>query len=113
MSITYTTQINAVRTNTQGGLANAVKEVDWTMIGTDQSQSFSVPNTSVLNDADPTSFTPFEDMTEAQVIEWINASNTDIEAVKTHIANVLSRMIATATLSAQTLPWQQTPSPSA
>lgn len=43
MSATFTIKITGLRTQTVNGIENAVKQVDWTMIGTEAGQTFELP----------------------------------------------------------------------
>ncbi len=105
MTISYTITINAARTTTQGSLVDVVKELEWTIAGTDSGQSFSLPNVTVLPDADPEHFTPYASATEAQMVEWVTANEPRLDAIKDHISIVVEKMVVAASLEAKPLPW--------
>lgn len=105
MSTTFTTKINRIRTTTVGNKSDVVKEVDWTMIGTQDGQTFELPQSTRLSDPDDQSFIALSQLTEAQVIAWIEATDTRIDAIKAHIQYVLDRDAATAALTPTALPW--------
>lgn len=110
MAITYTTKINNARVSSQDGLENVIKEVEATIKGQDGSCTFELPTTVKFGPADPEDFTDFEALTEAQLIEWVEAQES-IEPVKAHIALVLEKEVAKAALVQKPLPWQPVPEP--
>lgn len=105
MAATYTIKINGVRTHTLGSLTKVVKQIEFSVVGTEGTVSFELPQTLVVPDADATSFVPFEQLTEAQVVAWVNEHFEPIDAVKMHIQSVLDKQVAEAALAQQALPW--------
>jgi hypothetical protein len=73
MAIVYSYKINAARVVAQDGLADVVKEVEVTVTGTDGAAKFDLPTTVKLGAADPSSFTAFGDLTEEQILAWLDA----------------------------------------
>lgn len=108
MATQYTTAINSCRVTTQGDLPNVVKEVNCTITGTDDvvtSCTFSLPIPVKFGEADPQSFTPFEDITEAEMVNWVNAQTNQIAPVQAHIDYVVQKEVALAELQPKPLPW--------
>lgn len=108
MATIYTTAIDSCRVTTQGDLTNVVKEVNCTITGTDDvvtSCTFSLPIQVKFGAADPQSFTPFEDITEAEMVAWVNAQTDQIAPVQAHIEYVLQQQLAIAALTPKPLPW--------
>lgn len=105
MSATFTTTINAVRTASEVGLTQVVKQVEFTITGHQEGQSFALPQSVEFGPADAASFTPFAQLTEAQVVGWVEASFANMDAVKAHIQLVLDRECAKAALASETPPW--------
>lgn len=110
MAITYTTTINNARVSSQDELENVIKEVDVTIKGQDGTCTFELPTTVKFGPADPDDFTDFDDLTEAELIAWVEAQES-IEPVKAHIALVLEKEVAKAALAQKPLPWQPAPPP--
>lgn len=53
------------------GLTDVVREVSWSRILTDNTYTVSCNGRSSVSEPDPTSFTPFNELTEQQVISWL------------------------------------------
>jgi hypothetical protein len=114
MSATFTIKIKGIRTATVNGLENTVKFVDWILVGEEADQEFELPQT--LDLADPTSgnFIPLSSLTEAAVIEWVEAAATNMDSIKSHIQMVLDKEVAKAVLTSTAMPWApvvETPTP--
>lgn len=105
MAVAYTIAINDVRVHIQNDIPDVVKEVDVNMTGTENGCSFSLPFTVTMPPADPNSFTPFANLTEAQVVEWVESQTVSIEPYKRHIALVLEKMVEQSLLEKKTPPW--------
>lgn len=106
MSATFDIKVDAIRTIDQGDLQRAVRIVEFTVIGKLANHTFSLPQSIDLGPIeDPETFVPFDQLTEAKVIEWIVEKFTDLPAVKAHIEQVLSKEAAKSTMATQALPW--------
>lgn len=105
MAIVYTTKVNSVRVANEDGLTDVVKEVDVTITGADSGCEFALPVTIKLTAPEAAAFTPFADVTEAQVVGWVEAQEERVQPIKDHIALVLPPMIEKATLADKPLPW--------
>lgn len=111
MTATFQTKINAIRTGTVGELTNVVKRVEFTVKGTDQGQSFELPHSIEIADPDPAAFIDLANVTEANVIQWVNENFPSMSAVQEHIQYVLDREVAKAALTEAPLPWAPAPEP--
>lgn len=111
MSATFETKINAIRTGTVGELTNVVKRVEFTVKGTEQGQSFELPQSIEIADPDPVAFIALASVTEANVIQWVNENFTNMGAVQAHIQSVLDKEVAKAALADSPLPWAPAPAP--
>jgi hypothetical protein len=115
---TFTIKVNGIRTATVNGLENTVKQVDWTLTGEEAGQTFALPQTSTLADPSSEGFVPLANLTEAAVIAWIEATETHLSSVKSHIQTVLDKEVAKAALASTSMPWAPvveapTPTPAA
>ena len=111
---TFTYKVNAVRTATVANHTNVVKQVDWTLKGTEAGQTFELPQTTQLADPNGQPFIEFANLTEADVVAWIEATELRLPGIKAHIQYVLDREVAKATLAATAMPWapvEPTPEP--
>jgi hypothetical protein len=111
---TFTIKVNGIRTATVNGLENTVKQVDWTLTGEEAGQTFALPQTSTLADPSSEGFVPLANLTEAAVIAWIEATETHLSGVKSHIQMVLDKEVAKAALASTSMPWApvvETPTP--
>lgn len=103
--MTFTIKITGIRTQTVNGLENVVKQVDWTMTGTEGNQSFELPQTTTVPDPQAETFIPLANLTEQQVISWVEANESRIPAIQAHIQAVLDREVAKAQLVKTAMPW--------
>lgn len=101
----FTIKITGLRTATVGGIADAVKQVEWTMQGTEAGQTFELPQSTTVPDPQSEGFVPLQSLTETQVIAWIETHETRIPSIKAHIQFVLDREVAKAALTTTPMPW--------
>jgi hypothetical protein len=109
MAATFTIKINGIRTTTVGERANVVKQVDWTMSGEEAGQKFELPQSTTLADPDGQPFVELANLTEAEVAAWVEATDTNIDAVKAHIQFVLDKEVAKIALAPTPMPWAPAP----
>lgn len=110
MATIITWQILTMRSYPQyEGQTDVVVSADWSCNGVDSTDSMyasSIYNTAtfILNPEQP--FTPYEDLTQEQVLGWVWASGVDKDAteavVQTRIDNLMSPPIVQLAL-----PWSQ------
>lgn len=111
MAIEYTIKIDTVRVTQSGSLQDVVKEVNYHITGVDGDASFSLPLVKRLENPDPTSFVPFELLTEAMLVAWIEADEEALAPTKAHIAQVVAKEAARIALTEKPLPWAPPPAP--
>lgn len=114
MAIVYSYKINAARVVAQDGLTDVIKEVEVTVTGTDGAAKFDLPTTVKLGAADPGSFTAFGDLTEEQILAWLDipptpGMPTTLEGVKAHIAFVVAKEVEKLAMEQKPLPWAPAP----
>lgn len=107
MAISYTIVIRDALVTTQGDLTNVIKEVNIEITGKDGECQFSLPTTIQFGPANPEDFTPFNELTQEQLLSWIE-SQESLESVKAHIALVVAKEVEKASLEQKPLPWQIT-----
>ncbi len=107
MAITYTWQINAMDCYPQAdGQTDVVFTVHWTLLGTDGTYNGSVYGTVGVTYTAGSPYTPYADLTQAQVVGWVEAALgaeqvASLEAnVATQIQNQINRTVVTPPL-----PW--------
>lgn len=114
MATQYTTAINSCRVHEQDDLPNVVKEVNCTITGTDDVYTkcvFALPIQVTFGPADPATFTPFDQITEAEMIDWVNAQTEQLAGTYAHIDLVVQKEVALAELEPKPLPWAPEPEP--
>lgn len=109
---TFSYKITGARTATVGTRQNVVKQVEWELTGTQDGQSFTLPQTTTLPDPDGQPFIEFEQLTQVDIIGWLEAVEPRLVGIKMHIQSVLDKMVEKASLTQATLPWQP-PQPAA
>lgn len=102
---TFTVTVTGLRTQTINGIENTVKQVEWTLKGSEAGQTFELPQTTEVPDPQSDGFIPLANLTEAQVIAWIETHDTRIPAIQAHIQLVLDKQVAQAALSTAVMPW--------
>lgn len=105
MSATFSIGIHAIRTGTVGNLTNVVKKVEFSVKGEEQGQTFELPFNADLADPQAESFVPLAQVTQADVVAWVEANYANLDAVKAHIQSVLDREIAKSSFAPAPLPW--------
>jgi hypothetical protein len=83
------------------GYTDVVVGVNWQVTGTDGTYSFRVAATSPVGSVDPSDFTPYGDLTEAQVLAWI--PDPCSVAVQACIENNINSQVIS--ISQMTPPW--------
>jgi hypothetical protein len=101
----FTIKITGLRTQTVGGVAGVVKQVDWVLSGTEAGQVFSLSQTTTVPDPDTANFIPLDQLTEAEVVAWIETHDIRLPGIKQHIQLVLDRQTAQAALEPTPMPW--------
>jgi hypothetical protein len=102
---TFTTTINRVKTANVNNLEDVVRQVDFTVEGALEGKTFSIGSTMKLDDPDPQTFISFNNLTETQVIAWLDSNTSVMEPLKSHIRFILERQVEESKLQDKTLPW--------
>jgi hypothetical protein len=97
MALTYTWAITSLKKTTDIALDidNVVVQSTWTCTGTDEdgdSGTFSGATPFPLSTVDPATFIPYEDLTEADVLGWIQA--VVVGSYKDHVDAQINKQIA-------------------
>ena len=105
MANTYTTVINSMYTmNTQE--QGFVTNVLFTVSGTDGTNTASIDGNVQFTDQVETDFIPYDQLTEEQVIGWINALTNNQENYYANINGQINSMVnPPVSPEAQPLPW--------
>lgn len=112
MTATFEIIINNIRTANVGELTGVIRQVGWTMKGTQDGQTFELPRETNLGEVDPNNFIPLANFTTpAQVITWVEAAEPQLEAIKSHIQMVLDKECAKNALVDTAMPWVPAPEP--
>jgi len=108
MAITYTWAVTGMKVTNVGSNANYVVQTYWTKTGTDEAG-----NTGTFSGATPltpnpeqTSFVPYEQLTQAVVIEWIKPVVTG--SYEEHVNGVIAKQIAekVTPVTQPAMPWE-------
>jgi hypothetical protein len=102
---TFTIMINGIKTATVNGIADAVKQIDWTLKGELEGQTFELPQTTIVPDPTEAGFIPLASLTSETVTAWIETHEDRMQAFKAHIQYVLDKQVAAATLVTTPMPW--------
>lgn len=105
MSANFEIKVLRLFTTDIGDLKNVIKKVEFSVKGIDQDQSFELPKYCDLTEPESTSFKQFEELTENDVIVWIEENFEELDSVKAHIQYVLDAEVAKAALTQKNAPW--------
>jgi hypothetical protein len=105
MAITYSYQIHELKeVPTLGDLSNVITEVRYSYIGVNEDGIMSeYPGRTVLPTPDSEAFIPTVELTEEDVIEWLEA-NADLNTMKQAIEAHIEQQSGTI-YKGSTLPW--------
>jgi len=95
MALTYTWAVTSLKKTTDGSVDNFVVQSTWTCTGTDEdgdSGTFNGATPFPLSTVDPATFIPYEDLTEADVLGWIQA--VVVGSYKDHVDAQINKQIA-------------------
>jgi hypothetical protein len=97
MALTYTWAVTSLKKTTDVALDidNVVVQTTWTCTGTDEdgdSGTFNGATPFPLSSVDPATFIPYEDLTEADVLGWIQA--VVVGSYQEHVDEQINKQIA-------------------
>lgn len=101
----FVVKVTGIRTGTLGDKSNVIKQVDWILTGEECNQKFELPQTTQLSDPDINKFIPLVELTENDVISWIETTEERMPSIKAHIQSVLDKEVAKSKLSTEAMPW--------
>ena len=91
---TYTWKINAVDCYTsKDGLEKVAYNVHWSFFATDGENNASMIGVQSVGEPSPDNFTPFDQLTEEQVVSWITAS-MDVEQMQANLDKQIEDLVA-------------------
>ena len=102
---TYSIKVTGIKTKTIGDLADVVCSVTWVLEGTENEQSFELPQETMLDTPIAESFQALGSLTEDVIASWIETTETRMPSIKAHIQYVLNDMVSKATFTTSPLPW--------
>jgi hypothetical protein len=117
MDFTYTWAVTSLTTATVDDLPNVVLNVKWTLTGTEADGDFGVFNGATpltTSDIDPTTFVPFDELTEELVLSWVEPVVMNNLAYKQYIDEQIAKQILAKKESLDPnapLPWAPEPTP--
>jgi len=94
MALTYTWAITSLAKTNEADLQNVIVQTTWTCTGTDEdgdSGTFNGATPFPLNTVNPDDFIPYEDLTEADVIGWVQA--VVVGSYKEHVDAQINKQI--------------------
>jgi hypothetical protein len=107
----YTWAVTSLKKTVNGDISGVVVQSTWTCTGTDadgDSGTFNGATPFPLSDVDPDNFIPYEELTEADVLSWIQA--VVVDSYKDHVEEQIAKQIAAskapvADVLEDALPW--------
>ena len=108
MTITYNWQITAMDCSTTETNPDTVIVCHWTCSGTDGTYSSSVYSTCSVPAPSGGSFTPYANLTQAQVLGWIWADGVDKDVTEAAVAQQIANQVNPPVVT-PALPWSTAP----
>ena len=102
---TFAIVLNGIKTATVNEIADAVKQIDWTLKGELEGQTFELPQTTIVPDPTEAGFIPLASLTSEVVTAWIEEHEERMFSIKAHIQYVLNKQVAAAALTTTPMPW--------
>lgn len=109
----FNTTINGIRASNTESLTDVVRIVDFTITGTEAGMSFSISASTELSAPDPESFIPLTELTEADVLGWVEAKSVMVEGIRANVQHHLRKQIAQSQVVSKPLPWAEPVTPPA
>lgn len=113
MATTFNVRITAARTRNEGNLTDILTRVEWVLSADVDGSVFELPGKTIMGPVDPQNFTPYSQLTQQQVIDWVNAIEDvptgQFPGMKAHTEMIATRMADEAALTSSTLPWAPAP----
>lgn len=98
---TYTWKINAVDCyTTKDGLEKVAYNVHWSYFATNGEHTASMIGVQSIGEPNPDNFVAFEDLTEEQVVSWIEAA-MDVEQMKANLDKQIEDLVAPKVVTLQ------------
>lgn len=112
MAVTYTWEVTGIKTTTVGSTDNVVVQTYWKKIGTDGAHTGTFSGATPFSaDSMPagTTFIPFSQLKEADVLNWIKA--VVVGQYEEHVNGAIQKQIDDAKnpVVDATLPWAPAP----
>ena len=105
MATTFTWTVTQLNCYPQAdGQTDVVFTVHWTCSGTDGTYNGSVYSTCSVTYVAGTPFTPYDQLTQNQVLDWIWASGVDKDSAQAAVQTQIDNQINPPVVSPQ-LPW--------
>jgi len=97
----YTWEVTGLKTTADGG----VVQTYWKKIGTDENGNTGTFSGATPFDVDPTdpNYIPFDNLTEADVLGWIQA--VVVEGYENHVNGQIQKQIDQQTIIQAPMPW--------
>jgi hypothetical protein len=95
---------------TEGSLTDVVITADWRCNGTQDNYSGTCYGSTSFAPPSGSGFTPYEDLTEAQVLSWCYANGVDQKAIEANVTAQIENQI-NPPIIAPPLPWVPVPEP--
>jgi hypothetical protein len=112
MTMVYTWELTGMKLQSESGIANAVVQTYWKCSGHSNQLpefvgTFSGATPFDLNSIDPDNFTPYDQLTEAQVLGWIKSATASyMDHINEQIEKQIKEQIAPETeVNEGDFPW--------
>lgn len=111
MAVTYTKTINSMQAYKDiDGETNVVFSVMWNLVGEENGLTTSCPATTYVPYTAGQPFTPYDQLTQAQVLAWIDEYTPPVQ-IRQYQNMVASSLQQMQGVDSPNLPWNPSPTP--
>lgn len=107
MAATFKIIIRELRTDIVNGLPDVVRSIIFTLQATEQNRVVGNSFHIILDAPDPAAFIPFDQLTEADAIAFVEANFAAMNDMKIRMELGLQRQIADSSFQPKPFPWIQ------
>lgn len=100
--------INSIFAGNQNNMQDVVKKINYTVVAEKAGEYVISTDVIDLMPPDPEHFTPFESLTEQQVIGWLEQQERII-STKIYLEDILEKKIQERTITVKIPPWVPVP----
>lgn len=101
----FTIRVAGIKTLDLPDLPQVVKQVDWILSGEMDEFSYELNSSTILPDPQSQEFIPYNELSQEQVVNWIQTTDPRLDGLKAQVANKVLELKMLSELKPEVLPW--------